>query len=340
LTRSRHLFSLLGAAFAALVLSVGATCTGTTAQARAAKPHKLTKHQKTVARRQLRQALKKNPRGVLRRDFLKKAQAVDLNLPLTLRLRRSNLDPIDDELSIEWSDTSFEWPGGFAPLSPATNTDPPVGGVVPLDGTTSVEAEFGNDVGGYAGPGVVETLTGAKVDITSGAAPLAIPVTAASENPLDPHNHVAACNAPVVQLRKIQLDFRNSTQSLLHLFGGTARVTLHVQVGTTSGVLPAGDCSGNFSNAGDNAHPSLGSDPLVPIVFDPTFRISPGITADGNMRLGVLTVAATSAQPDTFARLSMCVDPTPLSGLCHTEAFPARLRLLRMNAEVLLGDVS
>src|SRR5256885_15652724 len=57
----RHLFSLLGAVIAALVLSVAPAVAAPAAHAAKVKPHKLTKRQKATLRRQPRHALKPNP---------------------------------------------------------------------------------------------------------------------------------------------------------------------------------------------------------------------------------------------------------------------------------------
>jgi hypothetical protein len=326
--RPSKLFFVMGAALAALAVSptLGA---GASASKHAAKPHKLTKHQKAVVRRQLRRALKRNPQAVLRGGFLKKAQAVDLTLPLTLRLRRSGQGPIDDELGVEWNSQTFPWPIGFAELQPADG-DPAPGGVIPLDGTSSLEAEFGNDVSGYAGPGVVETTAGGKVAFDSGLIGPAIPVSDYAQTAND---NVPLCHAPTIQVSNVVFGTGRATQSLLHLFGGTARVTLHVQAGTTTQVV-APDCSGGFG-ATNNVHAPSASDPIVPISFDATFKISPAVTADGRLRLGVLTVPAGSQQPTTFARITMCVDD---AANCTARAFPSRLKVLQLNAEVLVGD--
>jgi hypothetical protein len=312
---------------------VGATYADTPPQAHSAKAHKLTKHQKAVARQQLRRALKKNPQAVLRNGFINKAQAVDLTLPLTLRLKRSGLGPVDDELGVAWNAQTFAWPGGFAELPPAPDGTP-AGGVIPLDGTSSLEAQFGNDVSGYAGPGVVETLTGGRVLFDSGTI---TPAIAVSDYATAPDGNVPLCGAPTVQLSNVVFGTGRRTRSLLHLFGGTARVTLHVRVGTTTQVAP--DCVGGFG-ATPNTHAAVDSgadpDPIVPIAFDATFKISPAVTADGKLRLGVLSVPVGSTQPSTFARITMCVDEAPS---CVTRRFPARLQVLKMSAEVLIGDL-
>jgi hypothetical protein len=326
--RPRHLLSFPGAALAALALSL-ACVAGTPARAHAAKPHKLTKHQKAIARKQLRRALKRNPQAVLRSGFLKKAQAIDLTLPLTLRLRRSGQGPIDDELGVEWNSETFPWPLGFGELAPGPGDVPP-GGVIPLDGTSSLEAEFGNDTSGYSGPGVVETIAGGKVAFDSGLITPAIPVSDYAQTAND---NVPRCNAPTVQLSNVMFGTGRATQSLLHLFGGTARVTLRVRVGTTTQVAGA-DCMSGFGSA-NNTHGPVPTDPVVPISFDATFKISPAVSADGKLRLGVLTVPVGSAQPTTFARITMCVDE---NAACTTQAFPSRLKVIQLDAEVLVGD--
>jgi hypothetical protein len=330
--RQRHLFSLLGAVFAALVVSAGAAGAAAPVRAHAAKPHKLNKHQKAVARKRLRRAIRHNPQKALGRNFLRKAQDSDLTLPLTLRLKRSGAGDVDDELGIQWNAETFPWPFGFAELQSAIDGTP-AGGVIPLDGTSSLEAQFGNDVSGYAGPGVVEALAGGRVAFDSGTIAPAIPV---SDYSTADDNNVPRCKAPTVQLSNVTFGTGRRTQSLLHLFGGTARVTLHVRVGTTTQV--AGDCFGGFGST-PNVHAAAASDPIVPIAFDATFKISPAVTADGKLRLGLLTVPAGSTQPTTFARITMCVDETTDPG-CTTKQFPARLGVLRLSAEVLVGDIS
>jgi hypothetical protein len=107
-----------------------------------------------------------------------------------------------------------------------------------------------------------------------------------------------------------------------------------VQAGTTTQVGPA-NCTGGFGTI-DNVHAPSSGDPIVPISFDAAFKISPAVTTDGKLRLGVLTVPVGSTQPTTFARITMCVDE---AATCSTRAFPARLKVLQMNAEVLVGDL-
>ena len=51
---------------------------------------KLTKHQKANIRHQLRKQIKKNPRLIHSKRFIKRASLVNFKLPVTIRLRGSN----------------------------------------------------------------------------------------------------------------------------------------------------------------------------------------------------------------------------------------------------------
>jgi hypothetical protein len=285
----------------------------------------MTPRQAAAARRSLRARLKRNPRVALSSDFLQKAAASGLSLPLTLRLNRPGQDPSDDELQIQWDDSTWPWPANFLPLQPDLG-----GGVVALNGRSSIVAEFGNDLSGYGGIGAVETLNGAALSFDGvPAAPIGV------SNFASP-----ACPAPgvAIQMRRLDLSTGEATHGLLSLFGGVARVSLHVRVGTTSRVLNP-DCSGDLDAAGDSRHDANGSDPIVPINFEAVFRISPSVTSDGNLRFGVLTVADGSVQPSSFARITVCTEAAATPNTCPTAQFPARLSIKQMNAEVLLGDL-
>jgi hypothetical protein len=334
-TRQRHFILLMGAVFTALVVCLGAHAP--TAHA-SSKPgaHKLTRHQKAAARHRLLHQIKGHPRTVFKKDFLKKAQAIDLSLPLTLRLRKSDQGPVDDALAVVWDSSTWQWPSGFLQLEPVNSGDPAPGGLVPLDGRASVEAQFGNDVSGYGAPGVVETTNGQRLQFTSQMAS-PIPVTGLPACESSPG--VSDPTVAAVQLTRMDLVTGEGTTGLLSLFGGVARVSLHVRLGTTTQSLAA-DCTGAFGDLPDGSYDQAPStptgDPIVPISFDAQFRISPAIDADGKLRLGILTLAS-SAQPTTFARVSTCIKQTT-TGPCSVVRFPARLAMSQLNAEILVGD--
>jgi hypothetical protein len=336
--RQRHLIPFLGAVLTALVVCLGAVVAGAGASPAAAK-HKLTKHQKKAARHRLQRQIRRNPRTVLKKGFLTKAEALDLSLPLTLRLKKSDQGPVDDALTVVWDSSTWGWPVGYTQLQPAAQGDPAPGGLVPLDGRTSVEAQFGNDVAGYGGLGVVETINGRQLQFGSEiASPIPVTGFPSCANPATPG--VTDPTIPAVRLTRMDLVAGEGTNGLLSLFGGTARVSLHVRLATTTQSL-ADDCSGVFGTlppgeyAQDASSPA--DDPIVPISFDATFRISPAIDADGKMRLGLLALPSGETQPTTFARISTCIRKTA-AGPCTIERFPARLSMSQLSAEVLVGD--
>ena len=80
-----------------------------------------------------------------------------------------------------------------------------------------------------------------------------------------------------------------------------------------------------------------GSAPPMPVRFNGHFTISPSITPDGKMRFGKISLDdAVSPQLSTFAFVRACTEvPAP----CNPQPFPARLKLKKLTAEVLLGDI-
>jgi hypothetical protein len=337
----RHSERLLGAVFTALVVCLGALAAPAPSLA-AKHGRKLSKRERIIEGRKLQREIRGNPQAILKSGFLKKAQAVDLSLPLTLRLNRPGLPPGDDSLAVVWDSSTWAWPEGYTQLQPASPTDPLPGGAVPLDGRASVEAEFGNDVSGYGSLGVVETTNGRWLQFVSGDLTSPIPVTGlptcrsqAAPLPSDPTDSTM----PAVRLTRMDLVAGEGTSGLLNLFGGTARVSLHVRLATTTEALDS-NCSGTFGELGqgnyEQGSPPPSGDPIVPISFDARFRISPAVDSDGKIRLGILSLPAGVTQPTTFARISTCIQQE--SPGCTVVRFPARLAISQLNAEILVGD--
>jgi hypothetical protein len=95
---SRHTRGLFGILLAA-IFAFGAIAAGPASA-------KLTKHQKKVIRHQLMRQIKKNPRAINKRSFIKKASLVDFKLPTTIRLnpakdQNGNFVNSDDQASID-----------------------------------------------------------------------------------------------------------------------------------------------------------------------------------------------------------------------------------------------
>ena len=72
--------------FLALVV-VAALSVGLLAGPASAKTQRLSAKQKAAIRHQLKRAVKKNPRVVMRKSFLKRASLVNFTLPVTIKLR-------------------------------------------------------------------------------------------------------------------------------------------------------------------------------------------------------------------------------------------------------------
>lgn len=73
----------------------------------------------------------------------------------------------------------------------------------------------------------------------------------------------------------------------------------------------------------------------LPVAFAGSFRLSPAITADGRVRLGVMVAdAATIPQASSFGFVHSCTEAPPS---CADQAFPARLSTVRLTAELLVG---
>ena len=156
---------------------------------------------------------------------------------------------------------------------------------------------------GYAGPGVVETVTGGKVAFDSG--PIG-PAIAVSDYAQTANDNIPLCNAPTIQVSNVVFGTGRATQSVLHLFGGTARVTLARPGGDHDTGRVRRRARAGFADP-DNVRLPRAADPIVPISFDATFKISPAVTADGKLRLGVLTVPAEQhAADDVRADHDVC----------------------------------
>ena len=148
---SRHTRSLFGV----LLVMVFALSAIVVAPASA----KLTKSQKVHIRHQLRKQVKKNPRVIMKRSFLKKASLVDFVLPTTIRL-----NPATDQH------------GHFATSDDAASLDlgPSLGSrTVGLGGEVHANIEF-NDAfdGGNLGDVRITLPSDGSRDITSTSVPL------------------------------------------------------------------------------------------------------------------------------------------------------------------------
>src|SRR3954449_9154133 len=160
LAHSRRLAALVAVASIAGVAASPMTCSADAAN-KAPAHKKLTKKERAKLQRQLRAELRRSPTKVFSKAFLKKADLVDFKLPLTVRLDTSDGQggflPSDDQLEVDWDDSTTVWPltGGTLPASQLTY----------LSGTFTMQASFGSDATGYGELGAMETVQGNAISM-------------------------------------------------------------------------------------------------------------------------------------------------------------------------------
>lgn len=248
---------------------------------------------------------------------LKRAQQAGSVLPFTIRLRRSyEGGPGDDVLALAWDPAAVAWPvPGTAPAlgagGPATS----------LDGAFTSEWDYGADTSGYAIRGTVETREGGGVAMTGSGFPIAVADGACTT--------VAALDATGIALTSAGARF-----GAVNPFSGEVSGTLSLRTAVRT---RATGCDGAV---GPTAVARAGADdPPLPVAFNGRLAISPSVTADGRVRIGILRIADTALTPQrsTFGLVHACADPGAADG-CDRRAFPVRTKLRSLTAEVLAGS--
>jgi hypothetical protein len=252
------------------------------------------------------------------RKRVRRAQAAGAVLPFTIRLRRSyEGGPGDDVVALSWDPSASPWPlAGTAPVAGSATTS--------LDGAFTSQWDFGADTSGYATRGTVETHVGAGVALTGSGFGIAAPEGATCTT-------WAALDATGIALTSAGARFGSANP-----FSGEVSGTLSLRTAIRTRAVP---CGGDPATAATAVARTADADPPLPVAFSGRLTISPAVTADGRVRLGVLRIADTPATPQrsTFGLLHACADPAAADG-CDRRAFPVRTRLVSLTAEVLAGD--
>lgn len=280
----------------------------------AAKP-KLSAKEKQKIRRSLAREVRRNPASVMTRKFARKAILVDFKLPLTVRLGRATgngtYEPSDDELEITYDDSANVWP--------LTDGVPPAVTSTLLSGKFTLEASMGEDAAGYGELGAMETRQGASIKMS--AQPFAI-----SDFPgCGPGTQLATDPNAQVQISSAGVRF-----GVMNLFSQTIRGSLYLR--STFASARTDVCGGTtqLTPTVDNINA-----PPMPVRYDGVFRLSPSITADGKLRFGRITIDdAVSPQTSSFTYIRACTGVMT----CDPEQFPARLKIKKLTAEVIVGD--
>jgi hypothetical protein len=307
-----------------LLLGGTSLCGSVQASAHAAKKptHALSKKQRVELRRKLLGQLRRNPAIAMSRKFVEQAALAEFQLPMTVRLSASNGQggylPSDDLLEVAWDDSVFAWPlsGGVAAVPQS----------VPISGNLTMDGIFGGgDTSGYGELGAIETVVGRQISMSSG------PFAISDFEPTCP-------DGPQLEADPATPGTITSAQArygLMNPFSQTIRGTLALRMSFRSSIVASCGSVPAVSAVPDNS----ATNPM-PVRFDGKFTISPAITPDGKMRFGKITIDdATNAQSSTFAIVRACTQPTNDPSTCDPQQFPARIKLKKLTAEVLLGDV-
>jgi hypothetical protein len=252
------------------------------------------------------------------RTRLKRAAADGDVLPFTLRLRRPyEAGPGDDVVALSWDPSASPWPlAGTGPSSADASTR--------LDGSLTYQWDYAADTTGYSTAGTVETNVGGGIALTGSGFPIAAPEGSTCTT-------LASLDATGISLTSAGARF-----GTVNPFSGEVSGTLSLRTTIRTRAIP---CGGDPATAPTAIARTTGADPPLPVAFSGRFTVSPAVTGDGRIRIGLLRVDATETpQRSTFGLVHACVDPLAADG-CDRRAFPVRTKLVSLTAEVLAGDV-
>lgn len=301
---------------------------------------------KARTRAALRRELRRDPKAVLTRSFLRRAGQVNFKLPLTVRLRPGAALGVSF-LALRHPLDSTTYPLPAAPQS------------LPLSGQFAMEMEFGTSAGGF---GSLPSRSGQYVSFSSTSGLRVAEFGDCPDPPPDPRPAFLESTPG----RSITMSSGALTWTLLNPFSASADGDLFLELQMRSRVRRlAATCAGPGDVADFDlpASPS-GTEPWVQpvrVAWSGFFRIAPSIDARGRMRLGKI-VANEPAQPQptttgniwACAPSSVLIGPTvPPANACNEAGtpldpameavgaapFPAQLKVTSFDADVLIGDV-
>jgi hypothetical protein len=184
-----------------------------------------------------------------------------------------------------------------------------------------MEAGFGDDASGYGQLGAMETVLGGGVTMT------ATPFTIADFFP-------ACVPAPQLVVKPavpVVISSAGVRYGVLNMFSRAVQGTLALRMTFASVATPGCGGSPALTPTVDNT-----TAPPIPVRFDGTFNVSPAITPDGKLRFGRMTVDdSVTPQVSNFAYIRSCTGTLT----CDPQQFPARVKVKKLTAEVLLGDI-
>jgi hypothetical protein len=310
---SRHLRRQLPA----LALAACALACGTEAPAFAAPPAHSAAAK--LLRVELRRQFTRKPRLALNQAFLRRAQAAGAILPFTIRLRRPyEGGPGDDVIGLTWDTAATAWPlAGTMPAAATSST---------VDGALTYEWDYSADTSGYATLGTTETVIGGGISLTGTGFPIAVP------DPGSACDKVSTLDATGVSFTSAGVRF-----GTVNPFSGQVNGTINLRSSVRTAFRPCGADPATTPATALPVATSTAADPPLPIAFQGQFSVSPSVSSDGAIRLGVLRITPSIPQRTTFGLVNACTDATAADG-CGRQAFPVRTKIISLNAEVLAGD--
>jgi hypothetical protein len=295
-----------------------------------------TAHERHVRKQLLRQ-LRRHPRLITQKRFLRRASHAGLALPLTVRLNPVIATPggpaqapSDDLLSLDLSTGAFADPAGVL-----------AGAVTPgLGGKFQMIGRFDVDTTGYGTFGNL-ALDAGQVNMT------ADPFRLVDASPACADADPLLRTGPVSIVAAPPLPAGDRRGGLLNWFTGDIKMRLYTQFLLNS--QRRASCSDPFFWTNRIASTS---NSVIPLDMVGHFSISPTISTDGRLRLfkvvfddTVIPQAALPAQLHTCTQATAVAasDPAPTAA-CDAApgddvTVPVSVKITRLTAEVFIGDV-
>jgi hypothetical protein len=207
------------------------------------------------------------------------------------------------------------------PRTPDQQPPPVADSTIPIQGSFTMEMDFGSDTSGYSTPGTIETLQGGGVTLSTPASdPDGITIST-----------LTGCGDPAVQSGPMTFSSGGATYGYVNWFTGRIFGTVKVKPSFTPTFWT--ECGAGPLTATPPADPLT-----MTLAYEGSFRFSPAISADGRLRLGVMKAIDTAPmlQTSVFGLLSACA-PDATSGTCDPASFPQRLKVKTLTADLLLG---
>lgn len=285
---------------------------------------------KRAARRKLLMQVRKNPRMVARQSFVRKAAAIDFELPMTLRFQQVVDDPPltlgapDDTIQVDPSN-------GF--VTPPTFLTGVLAGpqVTTITGNVEVWATFADSR--VAGSPGAMSLRVSSIDLTS--TPVVI-----GQKECVPGSPVAFFKTGQIALTKNAV-FVSSGEA--NLFSGALELTLNTNL--TFNSYRDEDCDGIFDAGRISVTPDVPSQRPVSLRMLGQNLVSPAITKDGRVRF-LLHLVDNSAtpQPPFSQMVNACTTaPAPPAEVClSTDPEAVQIntgfKALNISVEALIGQ--